>query len=346
MKELLLVSPRASGIGGVAQHVARLRRELEARGFEVDVLSVENTTHIPVKGLYNPSFALSSALKSLLRSLGGRKYDVAHGHNVPSWPAIRLARAEARVLTQHGVYSRQIGLLHGRLFGKLSGWLESKAVRSVDALTCVSRSVCEFYRSRGVDAVYIPNAVDLREIPSEGLKIYEKQVVYVGRLSREKGFDVLLEAAGMLNPDVHLIVVGSGVRELEERARALSKRLRNFHYLGYRPRGEALRVIKGSDLLVLPSRAEGLPTVLLEAMASKTPILASRIPGILDVVDETCAILIEPGDPRELAKAINRSVMEYPKTFVERAFEKVMKEFSWDKVAQEYIELYERLLSS
>jgi len=343
---LLLASPRVSGIGGVAQHVSKLRSMLEARGFTVDVVSVENTPHVPVKGLYNPSFALFSALKTLLRSLEGRRYDVAHGHNVPSWPAIRVARAEARVLTQHGVYSQQIGLLHGRLLGELSRWFERKAVGSVDAVTCVSRSTCEFYRSRGVNAIYIPNAVDLREMPSEGLRMYDRQVVYVGRLSREKGFDALLEAAEMLNPDVHLVIVGSGVGELEERARALSQRLRNFHYLGYKPREEALKLIKGSDLLVLPSRVEGMPTVLLEAMALKTPILASRIPGVLDVVDDTCAVLIEPGDPKGLADAINRCVIEYPRSFIEEAFRRVVEEFSWDRVAQEYVRLYERLLGS
>ncbi len=343
---VLIVSPRASGIGGVAQHVSKLARELGARGFEVEVVSVENTPHVPVKGLYNPSFAATAAARAALKRLRGAKFDVAHGHNVPSWPAVRLAPAAARVLTLHGVFSEQVGMLHGPLLGRLSGWFEGRAVRGVDALTCVSRSACEHYRRMGVDARYIPNAVDPRELPGEGLRLYDRQVAYVGRLSREKGFDVLLEAAKMVDPSVHLVVVGSGVRELEERARALSRELPNFHYLGYRPREEALRVMKGSDLLVLPSRAEGMPTVLLEAMALRVPILASRIPGVLDVVDDSCAALVEPGDPAKLAAAINRYAFDYPGALVDRAYERVLAEFSWGRVAGEYVRLYEELLGA
>lgn len=340
----LIVAPRVAGIGGVAQHVSKLVRELGKRGVETEVFSVENTLHVPVKGLYNPSFAFFAAGKAVLRRLRGARFDVAHGHNVPSWPAVRLAPARTRVLTQHGVFSEQVGMLHGHLLGKLSKWFEVKAVKGVDALTCVSRSTCEYYRRLGVNAYYIPNAVDLDELPKEGERFYDKQAVYVGRLSWEKGVDVLLEAAKRIDHSIHLVVVGSGSREFEERARALSRELPNFHYLGYKPREEALRIIKGSDILVLPSRAEGMPTVLLEAMALRTPVLASKIPGVLDVVDDSCAILIEPGDPVELASAINRYTGEYPRSLVERAFERVIAEFNWDKVANEYIRLYEHLI--
>ncbi len=78
--DILMVSPKVSGIGGVARHVTALVKRLrENRGFLVDVISVENTPHLPVKGLYNPSFSATSALKALWRRLKGKHYDVAHG---------------------------------------------------------------------------------------------------------------------------------------------------------------------------------------------------------------------------------------------------------------------------
>lgn len=129
------------------------------------------------------------------------------------------------------------------------------------------------------------------------------------------------------------------------RRRASSEKLPNFHYLGYRPHEETLKVIAGSDLLVLPSRVEGLPTVILEAMALKVPILASKIPGVLDVVDEGCAVLVEPGEPVALAKAINMFVEEYPRELLEKAYARVRERFDWDVVAEEYVRLYEELLS-
>lgn len=344
--KVLLVSPRSRGIGGVAQHVSKLKRVLEGGGYQVETLSVENTPHIPVRGLRNPSFSLFAAARVALKKLRSERFDVAHGHNIPSWPAVKVAPARAKVLTQHGVYSEQVRMLHGGLLGRLSRWVEERAAKSVDAFTCVSRSTCEYYTRLGVDSRYIPNAVDINELPREGLRLYERQVVYVGRLSPEKGFDVLLRAASMVDLGIHLLVLGSGTRELEEKARWLSRVLPNFHYLGFKPREEVLKVIRGSDLLILPSRIEGLPTVLLEAMALRTPILASRIPGVLDAVDDTCAILIRPGDAKELANAINRYAIEYPRSLVERAFERVVSEFSWERVAQEYLALYQSLLDS
>ncbi|MEZ0345678.1 MAG: glycosyltransferase family 4 protein [Infirmifilum sp.] len=343
--KVLMVSPRLSGIGGVAQHVSKLVAELRGRGVEVETMSVEDTVHIPVKGLYNPSFALSALFRSFYKRLRGQGFDVAHGHNVPSWPAVQASSSQAKIITQHGIYSQQIELLHGRIFGRLGSWVEEKAIKSVDALTCVSRSTCEHYKSLGVEAYYIPNAVDLREMPQESLRLYDKQVVYVGRLSREKGFDILLEAAKRVDPSIHIVVLGSGVKELEEKARILSRRQSNFHYLGYKPREEALKVIRGSDLLVLPSRVEGMPTVLLEAMALRTPILASRIPGVLDVLDDSCAALIHPGDAGLLAKAITDYTYSYPRGLVERAYLKIITEFNWERVINEYLELYEQLLS-
>ncbi|MCX8169139.1 MAG: glycosyltransferase, partial [Candidatus Methanomethylicia archaeon] len=100
----------------------------------------------------------------------------------------------------------------------------------------------------------------------------------------------------------------------------------------------------GSDLLVLPSRFEGLPTVLLEAMALKIPIIASRIPGVTDVIDDLCAVLIEPEKPRALAEAIHCCLENYSMEYIFRAYDKIRSEFNWDIVVERYVKLYEDLL--
>lgn len=342
---ILMISPKVSGIGGVARHVTALIKRLRKKGFLVDVISIENTPHLPVKGLYNPSFSATSTLKALWWRFRGKHYDVAHGHNLPTWLGVKLAPASVKVLTQHGIYSESIQLLYGDLAGSVAKRLERAAVKRIDALTCVSGPVYKYYEEIGARACFIPNAIDLQELPNEKLRLFEKQVTYAGRLSYEKGFDVLLKATEFLDPRVHIVVLGSGLKKLEEQARVLSERLPNFHYLGYKSHEETLKIIAGSDLLILPSRAEGLPTVILEAMALKVPILASKIPGVTDIIDENCAILVEPGEPAALAKAVNRFVEDYPRELLERAYTRVKEKFDWDVVAEEYVKLYEELLS-
>jgi len=339
-----MISPRISGIGGVAQHVYSLMGRLRRMGFDVDYISTENTIHIPVKGLYNPSFSFSSFWKGLYRRIWGVEYDVVHAHNVPSWFCLKASRGKVKILTQHGVYSQQISFLHGGFFGYIGGRLEKYALKRVDAVTCISKSVYEYYRGIGVNAFYIPNAIDFNDLPDVGVRFYDKQVVFIGRVSLEKGVDTLLKSLEYLSSDVHVLVIGSGTRDMESLIHSQASKHPNLHFLGYKPRSECLKILAGSDALVLPSRFEGMPTVLLEAMALKIPIVATKIPGVLDVVNDSCAILIQPDDPKALAEAINNCLSGYPEKYISTAYERVREEFNWDVVSGKYVKLYVDLL--
>jgi glycosyltransferase involved in cell wall biosynthesis len=341
---ILLVSPKVTGIGGISRHVSALVERLRRKGLEVEVVSAENTPHIPVKGLYNPSFALTSAVKTLLLRVKRGGFDIVHGHNLPVWFSVKSAPARVEVLTLHGIYSESIRILYGGLAGDIATKLESWMLKRVDAVTCVSPRVCEYYQKIGVKTYYIPNGLDLEKLPREGVRLYERQVVYAGRLSYEKGFDILLEAVRLVDPSIHIVVLGSGLKELEERARRLSKELPNFHYLGFKEHFETLKIIAGSDALVLPSRAEGLPTVILEAMALKVPVIASRIPEITSAFGEPLAVLVEPENPVKLAEAVNNTLMNPPRHMIDRAREKVEREFNWDVITEKYVQLYAEIL--
>ncbi len=337
---ILIITPRIVGIGGVAQHVRKLAELLSRDRHEVYVISTENVFHIPIKNLINPSFAFSSSINMWSWGLRGLEFDVVHAHNLPSAIPMFLARARARVLTMHGIYARSMEILHGGVIGGVSKVLEIAISRRVDALTCVSRSTTEYYRKLGAPAIYIPNAIDFNDLPHQSIKLYDPQIIFVGRLSREKGIDILLKA--FTNIDAHLLIIGSG--PLETLVKCYAERYRNIHYLGYLPRKEALKYMKGSDLLVLPSRIEGLPTVLLEAMALRIPIVASRIPGVLEVVDDSTATLIEPEDPMALAEAIRKSLKSYDREKVEKAYIRCYNEFNWKTVYRRYLKLYRHLI--
>ncbi|RLF01450.1 MAG: glycosyltransferase family 1 protein [Thermoprotei archaeon] len=340
---VLLISPRVSGVSGTAQHVRKLAQLLRRDGHEVDVVSCENTPIVPVKNLMNPSFMISSTLKVVFSRLLGARYDVVHAHNVPSALAMRVARG-GRMLTLHGIYSEQLGYLHGALYGRLGSALEQAALEWADVVTVVSRQAAEYYAKLGYRVVHVPNAVDLSELPGEGLRLYEPQVVYTGRLSREKGVDILVRGFRESDLDAHLVVVGGGPlrRELEELARGDPR----IHLLGPKPRAEALKIVRGSDVFVLPSRHEGISTSLLEAMAMGVPVVATAVGGNLELVEDgRTGLLVRPEDPGELVRAIASLLNDrgLAARLAEEARREVARSYSWRVVYRRYLSVYESL---
>ena len=122
----------------------------------MDIISSENTFTIPVKGLKNPSFMLSSFLKT--RSIKGN--DIVHAHNIPSALAMKNVSGK-KILSLHGIYSQQISNLHGKIYSNISKNYEDKALKWADVITAVSKEACDYYSKNGFNVLHIPNAIDL-----------------------------------------------------------------------------------------------------------------------------------------------------------------------------------------
>ena len=149
--KILLISPTEEGIGGIAQHVNGLSKFLTNQNYKVDIISSKNTFTIPVKGLRNPSFMLSSFLKS--RTVKGN--DIVHAHNIPA--ALAMKKAEGKkILSLHGIYSQQITELHGKIYSNISKNYEEKALNWADSITAISRETCDYYSKCGFNVRYIP----------------------------------------------------------------------------------------------------------------------------------------------------------------------------------------------
>lgn len=337
--KILMITPKISGIGGVATHVSKLVEFLRRDGHEVEVIASENTPIVPVKGLMNPSFTATSALKAIYKRLRGERFDVVHAHNIPSALAMRVSSGY-RILTLHGVYSEQIGYLHGSALGRLSRLVEKQALGWANAVTAVSSRVAEHYSRQGFRVLYIPNAIDLEDLPREAKRFHDQQIVYNGRLSREKGVDILLE--GFLNSDLKakLVLIGSG--PLEEKLREMARNDDRVIFTGQLPRQEALKIVKGSDVFVLPSIHEGLSTALLEAMALEVPVVATRVGGNTEIVtDGETGLLVYP-NPQAIIKAISRLLedREFAKKLAHKAYQKVLEQYTWRVVYTKYKEVY------
>jgi glycosyltransferase involved in cell wall biosynthesis len=137
---------------------------------------------------------------------------------------------------------------------------------------------------------------------------YGQRVLFVGRLDAVKGGPLLLEAfaaARGIHPDATLDIVGDGVERtrLEGRARDLGlDGAVTFH--GYLSQEAVARRMEAADMLVLPSFAEGVPVVLMEAMASRIPVIASRVAGVAELVEDGVSGFVVP--PADLATLTDR----------------------------------------
>lgn len=335
---ILLLSPRVSGVGGIAQHVRRLAQGLQKAGHEVELISTETLGVRFRKGLANPGYSVLAALKSL-----GERFDIVHGHNLPSAPAVKLAKAHVKVLTLHGVYSRQIRLLYGNMLGSMAELFERWVLRGMNMVTAVSLEAVKYYRSLGIKMVHIPNAIDLSELPSEAERISEPQITYLGRLSKEKGVDILVKAALMGLKGI--VVAGDGpMRPLIEKA----ARKGLLKFLGPLPRTKALKILAGSDVVVLPSREEGISTVLLEAMALKVPIVATMVGGTTEILrDGEEALLVSP-DPMKIKNAVIKLLAnkDLAKKLTENAYQRLLNNYEWKIVLEKYLKLYEQLMKA
>ena len=338
--KILLISPTSGGIGGIAQHVGGLSQFLTGVGHEVDILSSANTFTIPIKRLKNPSFMFSSFLKTKFK----KGNDIAHAHHIIAALAMKNFSCK-KILSIHGVYSKNIDQLYGKTISNVSKKYENMALNLVDAITVNSKEGYDYYTKMGFKVVQIPNAIDLNLIPKKSTKQFKNQLIFAGRLSKEKGIEILLETASQLPDNYHLLIAGSG--PLEEKVRKLSDEKTNVHYLGYQSKQNMLSLIRGSDLLIQPSLEEGISSTLLEAMACGTCILGSDIEGISEVIENNkTGLLVEPNNSDEL---LNKILYLLPKnqkrlTMANEGLERV-KKYDWKIVGKLYVNFYESLLN-
>lgn len=302
--------------GGAESMAVAAACELKARGavdVEVALLSGESAygdvltnagvvTHVlGVRHRYDPT-----AGWRLARLTSARRIDVVHAHLFPA----ALAAAAAHPLsgvpmisTEHSVWNRrrQVGALRV---------LDALVYRQARRILCVSESVRASLLTwlpamRGTAHV-LHNAVAVRPLTARPLVRYD--LVLVGNLDRAaKGVDVLLQALVLCTHANIRVGIAGGGRLLPE-LRALRDRLglsSAVEILG--PVSDVSELLAASRALVLPSRWEGLPMAILEAMERGLPVVATTVGGIPEVVESGVnGILVPPEDPTTLAAAIDR----------------------------------------
>jgi glycosyltransferase involved in cell wall biosynthesis len=164
---------------------------------------------------------------------------------------------------------------------------------------------------------------------------------WIGRMSREKGIDVFVDAMLRVHDPIMACAIGDGPERAVEQARSDATLDDRVRWPGMVD--EAGRLCRAFDAFVLSSRTEGIPIALLEAMAAETPVVVTRVGGVPDVVTEKEALIVPPEQPELLAKAIEqvRSDADQTAERVANARARLHTAFSRDRWLDEHEQIYE-----
>ncbi len=236
----------------------------------------------------------------------------------------------------------------------------SSIMKRVEQMITVSQAIATTYMDNGLVAKQldiIPNGVDLSRFANseEGHTIRQKYnieqnaplIVSVGRLAPEKGFDLLISAFRHLRmqmPQAHCIIVGGGNEE--ENLRQFAWGEANLHFVG--AIAEPAPFFHAANVVAIPSRLEGQGIVALEAMSAGKPVVATRIGGLVETVeDQVTGILIPPHDPFSLSNALSilLSSPHLGLAMGKAGLQRVESRYTAERMVQRTENLYTNILS-
>jgi glycogen synthase len=299
------------------------------------------------------------ALVSAVRLPG--PVDLVHAHageDLAVLPVARIAAARHRcplVVTVHCSVRHTVrnGSVRGVVLRRFGGAIERRTLAAADAVIVLTPSAARRLREDGVpaDRVHvIPSGFAPalfehggREDPDPFPELPRPRVAYVGRLAPQKNVDVLVEAFDRCPDAASLVVVGDGPCRAALQRRARSSR-GEVRFTGFVEHARIPGVLRHVDVLVLPSAYEELGSVLVEAMATGLPVVASEVGGIPDLVrDGRNGLLVPPGSPAAFADAIGRLLTD-PRTAARIGAEarRTVRDHAWPALAARVTEVYRR----
>lgn len=368
MRILHLIS--SSGLFGAERVVIELSGELKRRDHHPIVGLVENSRNshreiaaearaggiefaaFPCRGRFD--LGLLSSMKEFIKQ---RDIEIVHCHGYKSnFYGLLASRKRIPIVTTNHNWLKS----HWRL--RLYNRLDAAWIRYFDGIVAVSEGVKADmlgYRVPEEKIRVIDNGIDpgrfKRAIPREtvrrglGLNGEARVIGTVGNLGQEKGHKYLLDAVrGVLQDSgkVKLLIVGDG--PLRARLEGEAGRLGvdgDVIFAGYR--SDIPELLSVMDIFVLPSLKEGLPMVLLEAMAAKVPVVSTRVGSVPKVIRHGLSgILVEPADGEALAGAISLLMGDPDKArqYAEAGYMELREKYSSAVMAEHYIGLYRSLL--
>jgi glycosyltransferase involved in cell wall biosynthesis len=368
-------------IGGIQSHTLRLGQKLADRGADVHVVTrlqpglprfermgdvrVHRVGVARARGAAGSIAFVAGGVRAVLRL--ARQVDVLHAHQLLSPSTVGLAAAPlARlplIVNPHACGDiGDVGVLSRSAVGRAR---LLAVVRRADAFVAVSRAIRDelvgagappakvWSIGNGVDVDrFAPAAAEERAAIRRALGLPAGPLaVYAGRLAPEKGVDVLVEAwpeVAARAPAARLAVVGAGPDEARARELAQARGVAgSIAFVGSVP--DVAPYLRAADAAVLPSRTEGLPVALLEAMSCGLPVVATRVGGSAEVLADALAGWLVPAeDPPALAGALAQALLDRDAAArrggAGRAL--VLARYGMDQIVDQTLRLYASVVES
>lgn len=236
-------------------------------------------------------------------------------------------------------------------------FLYSPFLKRLKKIIVITQKLKNSFVKKGIDADKIlvaSDGVDLEKFDIKktqqecrkrlGLVLDKKVVLYTGHLYSWKGTQVLASSVGYLDPETLVYFVG-GTKKDVKNFKTQNSSVKNLVATGHRPHQEIPYWLKAADVLILPNSGKQniskywtSPLKLFEYMASKRPIIASKLPSIKEILNENNSLLVEPDNPEKLAEGI-KNVLKNPNfsdKILNQAFQDV-QDYTWQKRAGEIL---------
>ncbi len=364
--------------GGAGVHLKYLSQELskfievEVRCFGDQYISVDNLVVKGYKGWeklkceHEPKFnaAFDTISTNLLMVCDKIDSDIVHTHTWYGHFAGFLAKLLYKiplVCTCHSLEplrpwkQDQLGQAY-----YLSSWLEKVGIESADMVIAVSRTtkndILKYFNISEERVTVIHNGIDINKWKptpiSESLKkeynIKDDYILFVGRPTKQKGMEYLIEAADYIDIQIVMAATGADTKEYEQEIAQKIQTKKNIVWINKLLKEEEyIQLYSSAKIFVCPSIYEPFGIINLEAMSCEVPVVASAVGGILEVVvPEETGILVEPANPQQIAEAVNRLLKDESlrRKMGRAGRERVEKYFSWTYIAQQTKKLYETII--
>lgn len=374
-------------VGGLAQHVYDLTSAYAEQGVEVHLITAggkgapafEQVNGVKVYRVEpyqvsSPSFvtwaaqfnvALLERAIPLLADM--RRFDILHAHDWLVAYAARAIKHAGRmplVVTIHATeYGRNCGLHNDmqRHISDIEWWLTYEAWKVICCSQYMEGEIKHVFQLPQDKVAVIPNGVNVANFQTGSDKASrsfyaapdEKIIFYVGRLVKEKGVQVLLDAAPEILsgfPQAKFIIAGKGpyLNALKHQAELLGIANR-VYFTGYINDEVRNSLYSWSDVAVFPSLYEPFGIVALEAMAARTPVVVSDCGGISEIVRQGIdGLKVRTGNSRSLARNI-LALLKQPQLgeqLRENAYNRVVDEFNWQNIARQTISVYKEVMKA
>ncbi len=370
MRAINILHVLRSPVGGLFRHVVDLARGQIARGHRVGIIADSRTggerademlaglapqlalglsrVRMPRQAGFGDIFAIRHTAQRIAETAA----NVIHGHGAKGGAYARLAARPSGVVRAYTPHGGSLHFGSDTLLGRFYLTLERFLMPRGELFLFESAYSAEVFRSKigspaGIVRM-VHNGVGKAEFEPVTVAGDATDIVFMGELRELKGIDVLIEAIGLLHRDgraVTATLVGDG--PLAAALREQVARLGIFNAVRFRQAMPARMAFGLGRIMVVPSRAESLPYVVLEAAAAGRPLIATRVGGIAEIYGPLSDALVPAASPQALAQAIARALGD--PTAADEAAQKlrarVAEAFSLDAMVEGVLSAYQRALA-